>query len=215
VAVGLIVGMKLAALNPWAWKEIAIGVALYGGAAAGLLAVAFRYRLRIDARGIWRRRLVHWDLWPWEAFEAGLVRHGKLGDQLTYPAKGWYWRTISASVLSPADRPPADAAEADRRFALLDQSERECRKLARVLGHVFVWGSPALGALVADVWNQPNPLNWDWADWAELGLAVARIAGVLGLQMAMCFGGLFYLRRDFRRRRAALLRWQNDGAWAE
>src|SRR5262249_32431924 len=27
-----------------------------------------------------------------------------LGDQLTYPARGWYWRTISASLLGEANR---------------------------------------------------------------------------------------------------------------
>src|SRR5439155_19647084 len=30
--------------------------------------LAFRYRLRVDARGIWRRHVLAWDLWPWDAF---------------------------------------------------------------------------------------------------------------------------------------------------
>src|SRR5262245_53081191 len=28
----------------------------------------WRSAIRVDADGIWRRRIVQWDLWPWEAF---------------------------------------------------------------------------------------------------------------------------------------------------
>src|SRR5262249_18503802 len=93
-----VVWQKWANVN-CAWVNTVIGLAVFGTAALFLLAVVFRYRIRIDEHGVWRRRFVRWDLWPWEAFEQGLVRHGKLGDQLIYPARGWYWRTISASLL--------------------------------------------------------------------------------------------------------------------
>jgi hypothetical protein len=339
VALGLVVWMKNAGLNQRPWEEIAVGAAVFGGAAAGLLAVAFRYRLRIDARGIWRRRLIRWDLWPWEAFEAGLVRHGKLGDQFTYPAKGWYWRTISASVLSAADRaafetavarfrvpppppdlpavvpvkyglrsrlelsaegvrlrahrddpgeligwpdvvraevfrathdrpdfstlnlhlsgrptpvrlrtskgtptwsgadaevialflqrhlndgrcevtalrgPPADAAEADRRLVLMDESEQGLRRAGRYLGYMFVGGTLGLGVVMAEVWNRPNPLNWGWADWQVVGLAFVGAAAFLGLQLAMCVGIVYYQRRELRQNRDRVLGWRADGSW--
>jgi hypothetical protein len=72
--------------------------------AVALLALTIRFRLRIDEHGIWRRRLIRWDLWPWEAFEQGRVRHGKFGNQLIYAEKPWCWRTISASFMGEADR---------------------------------------------------------------------------------------------------------------
>jgi membrane associated rhomboid family serine protease len=78
--------------------------------AVALLVLTIGFRLRIDEHGIWRRRFVRWDLWPWEAFERGRVRHGRFGDQLTYPEKPWYWRTMSASFLGEADRAAFETA---------------------------------------------------------------------------------------------------------
>ncbi len=112
VASGFVVGTKLADLNPRSWGEIAAMVGVFAVGATGLLTVTFRYRLRIDARGVWRRRLLRWDLWPWQAFEGGHVRHGRLGDEVTYPEKSWYWRTISASLLGEASREAFEAAVA-------------------------------------------------------------------------------------------------------
>jgi hypothetical protein len=111
-AAGLVVWLKLAGLNPQSWEVIAAAGGAFAGGAAGLLAVVFRYRLRIDAHGVWRRRLVRWDLWPWEAFEGGRVRHGVLRDQFIYAEKSWFWRTISASVLGAADQTAFEAAVA-------------------------------------------------------------------------------------------------------
>src|SRR5262249_42270948 len=102
--VALIVWKRWANVNNGPWVNTVIGLAVFGTATLFLLAVVFRYRIRIDEHGVWRRRFVRWDLWPWEVFEQGLVRHGKLGDQLTYPARGWYWRPIPASLLGEANR---------------------------------------------------------------------------------------------------------------
>jgi hypothetical protein len=98
------IGLKLAEANDRSWPEVVVMLAAFGAALLVLVALLFRYRIRIDQHGVWRRRLVRWDLWPWEAFEQAKVRHGKGGDQLTYPEKPWYWRTISASVLAERDR---------------------------------------------------------------------------------------------------------------
>jgi hypothetical protein len=110
VALGLAIWTKLAGLNPRSWEAFAVMAGMYLAGAAGVLAIVLRYRIRIDERGVWRRRLVRWDLWPWEAFEGGHIRHGRLGDQLTYPKRNWYWRTISTSVLGEADRAAFEAA---------------------------------------------------------------------------------------------------------
>jgi hypothetical protein len=112
VAIGLAIWTKVAGLNPRSWEAVAVTAGIFLAGAAGVLAIVFLYRIRIDERGVWRRRLVRWDLWPWEAFEGGHIRHGRLGDQLTYPTKGWYWRTISTSVLRKPDRAAFERAVA-------------------------------------------------------------------------------------------------------
>jgi hypothetical protein len=110
VAVGFVLvatatlALKWAGVDHRPWPDTIIVLAVFGAFTFLLLAHILRYRLRIDEIGIWRRRFVRWDLWPWEAFEQGKVRHGKASDQLTYPEKGWYFRNISASVFGDADR---------------------------------------------------------------------------------------------------------------
>jgi len=104
VIAATVVGLQVAEVQKNPWLNTIIVLAIFGVATLLVLASAFRYRLLIDEHGVWRRRLVRWDLWPWEAFELGKVRFGTLSDQLTFPEKGWYWRTISSSVLAKADR---------------------------------------------------------------------------------------------------------------
>jgi hypothetical protein len=104
VIAGTVVGLKWMDGQKDKWVATIVFLSVLGAAAGLLVVVAYRYRVRIDHRGVWRRRLVHWDLWPWEAFEQAKVRHGKAGDQLTYPEKPWHWRTISASLLAEPDR---------------------------------------------------------------------------------------------------------------
>jgi hypothetical protein len=99
-----VVGLQAAEVKKNPWLNTIIFLSLLGVATLLVLASAFRYRLLIDEHGIWRRRLVYWDLWPWEAFELGKVKFGTFADQLTFPEKGWYWRSISASLLGKADR---------------------------------------------------------------------------------------------------------------
>jgi hypothetical protein len=52
---------------------------LIGGTFLVVLLVApailiLRWKMRVDERGIARRRLWGWDLWPWEAFQDGSGR---------------------------------------------------------------------------------------------------------------------------------------------
>jgi hypothetical protein len=83
-----------------------------------------RWRLRIDGRGIARRRLLGWDLWPWDAFEQSRVLDGE-DDGAAYllPEKPRWSRKLSLDLLDPDDhrlvadilgrirvRPPAPAA---------------------------------------------------------------------------------------------------------
>jgi hypothetical protein len=299
------------------------------------MSLILRYRIRIDEKGVWRRRFVHWDLWPWDAFEAGKIRHGKLGDQLTYPEKNWYWRTISASVLGKADRAafeavvahyrtlppppelpdtllikhgigrrlgfsaeglrlekhgeephsvawgevvrveiqrashdrpdfatlnlhlanqsspvclrqrngtsywngatgeeivwfiqsyvdasrieitalrgrPVDLAELSRRLALIDQGDGQLRKLRRIGWYMYVIGVTVMTAVVVEPWNRPNPLNWRQNEWIHTAITFAGFAVLLGLQVGMIFGVVYFKRRELREFRAELLKWKPE-----
>ena len=72
--------------------------------AIALLAV-FRWRLRVDSTGIARRRLVRWDLWPWESFEQGKVLDAE-GESASYilPEKPFWARKLRLSLLEDADQ---------------------------------------------------------------------------------------------------------------
>jgi len=73
--------------------------------ATGLCLVAFRWRLRVDCRGVARRRLWRWDLWPWEAFQDGRIRKGASFYRFTWPDKRpWCDRTLSLELLDDSDR---------------------------------------------------------------------------------------------------------------
>jgi len=104
VIAAILVGFTWAGINDRTWERSIIVLTAFAVGTLFLLVAIFRYRIQIDEHGVWRRRFVRWDLWPWDAFEQGKVRHGKGGDQLTFPEKSWYWRTISASALGERDR---------------------------------------------------------------------------------------------------------------
>jgi hypothetical protein len=59
---------------------------------------------RVDEHGVWQRWYWRWDLWPWEAFAGGLVRHTSACYRWEYPDKPWYSRTMNFSILNDADR---------------------------------------------------------------------------------------------------------------
>jgi hypothetical protein len=64
----------------------------------------WRYALRVDNRGIWRRRLFGWDLWTWDAFANGTVREGVAPYGWLNPDKPWHRRKLSFAALAEADR---------------------------------------------------------------------------------------------------------------
>jgi hypothetical protein len=73
-----------------------------------LLALApvavLRWRLRVDASGIARRRFFRWDLWPWEAFEQGKVLDCE-GESTSYvlPEKPFWARKLTLGLLEVPD----------------------------------------------------------------------------------------------------------------
>jgi hypothetical protein len=64
----------------------------------------WRYAVRIDDDGIWRRRFVRWDLWPWTAFAEGKIEDRLEPDSFLFPEKPWYWRRLNLDVLAERDR---------------------------------------------------------------------------------------------------------------
>jgi hypothetical protein len=107
VAYFLIVGAA-AGLN-WlgvggGWDRLAIIVPVLGLVCLALPVLIFRQRLRIDHAGVWRRRLFRWDLWPWDAFTSGQVRHGSMRDSYVYPGKPWWNRYLCLEFLEKRAR---------------------------------------------------------------------------------------------------------------
>jgi len=71
--------------------------------AIGLLVLSLRWCVRIDSRGISRRNIAGWDLWPWSAFQSGRVWRAAWHDSYHLPEKPWGRRTLVLAFLDAAD----------------------------------------------------------------------------------------------------------------
>jgi hypothetical protein len=102
---GLEVGLKLAGLTPLTWAQlVANPLTVMAVALLGLAVLTWRYAVRVDGQGVWRRRLFAWDLWPWEAFATGAIRTGAAKDSWAAPARPWHSRYLFLEFLAEADR---------------------------------------------------------------------------------------------------------------
>jgi hypothetical protein len=60
-----------------------------------------RWRLKVDDRGIWRRRLLGWDFWPRKAFEEGRVLEGEdASTSYIFRDKPFWARKLSVDLLA-------------------------------------------------------------------------------------------------------------------
>jgi hypothetical protein len=66
-------------------------------------------RVRVDERGISRRILGWWELWPWEAFHAGEIQAGIRRWSYESPTRPWWRRRLELGYLAEADREAIDA----------------------------------------------------------------------------------------------------------
>jgi hypothetical protein len=99
------VGLKLAGLTPLTWAQlVANPLTAMAVALLGVAVLTWRYALRVDDRGVWRRRFFGWGLWPWEAFATGAVRPGTSKDSWVFPTKPWHSRHLILEFLAEADR---------------------------------------------------------------------------------------------------------------
>jgi len=100
---GALIGLQVAGVGFGA-DRIAIGLSVYGVLFLGVPLLIFRARLRVDSSGIWRRRFLSWDLWPWKAFANGQVKQARLQGSFLYPSKPWWNRYLFPEFLEKRDR---------------------------------------------------------------------------------------------------------------
>src|SRR5690242_19985078 len=66
--------MRAYATTPPLYERKVIACAALTCACIMMAILVHSYRLRLDERGLWRRWLFRWELWPWEVFASGQVR---------------------------------------------------------------------------------------------------------------------------------------------
>jgi hypothetical protein len=82
----------------------AIVLGVFFGLLALLPAVVFRWRLRIDQRGIARRRLFRFVLWPWEAFADGRIQRGAIPMSYVWKEQPLGGRVLGFDYVTQDDR---------------------------------------------------------------------------------------------------------------
>jgi hypothetical protein len=100
---GLMLGLHFSEDPIRSWSDLCTVLTVLSALFLGSAVTLLRYGLRVDERGIWRRHLFRWDLWPWEAFTTGAVRTGRGPDTWVYPDKPWYSRHLHLGSLAKAD----------------------------------------------------------------------------------------------------------------
>lgn len=101
---GVAIGMEVAFAR-FSFKDTALILLVLAFFTLPLAAVsAWPYAFRVDESGIWQRRYWRWDLWPWEAFAGGLIRHTPWYYRWQYPDKPRHSRSMNFAILADADR---------------------------------------------------------------------------------------------------------------
>lgn len=100
---GTVISLEQLGLVP-GWDRGIIFLAFLAVPMLGAALLIYRQLLRVDDRGIWRRRFLRWDLWPWGAFSAGQVHQGTGKDSFVFPSKPWWTRCLFLEFLQDKDR---------------------------------------------------------------------------------------------------------------
>ncbi|MDX9972887.1 MAG: hypothetical protein RBU21_07855 [FCB group bacterium] len=90
--------------SPDEWQLIALIVLVTVVPVFMNLFMQYRWRLRLDAQGLHRRRLFRWQTWPWEFFRDGRIARGSTWDAFVNPDEPWWRRTIGVSMVGEEDR---------------------------------------------------------------------------------------------------------------
>jgi hypothetical protein len=88
--------------QPWVLSGVAIGISILCLAPLLLVLYVSTYRIVLDERGIARRRLFWWTLWPWEDLAAGHIRRSDTGYTLIHRQRPWWDRWLVPDLL-PSD----------------------------------------------------------------------------------------------------------------
>jgi len=157
--------------------------------------VIWRSAIRVDGEGIWRRRLLAWDLWPWEAFSEGKIRDKSSIDSFLYPDKPWYWRHLYLEFLTDQHRKTVHEIICKVRnrpeIALPDEVAISFpfRRHARfALAGIQVWrGKQEPGLFIP--WGEIGPIvlarvDHDRRDFRQLELRVPAGGGLIRLRFS-------------------------------
>jgi hypothetical protein len=108
----------------------------------------FRWRLRVDGKGIWRRRLHRWECWSWEEFADGRIRRKSRGcyERATSP---WWNRQLILEFMGKDHR---------------NQLDRICCGLCRLLPKSIA--PSTLPSEVSIRWDLP----WHWLNLNAEGI---------------------------------------------
>ncbi len=210
-----------------------IVIFFFGGIATAVLLFVWRSALRIDNSGVWRRRHIRWDLWPWEAF-----LEGKISDRpgtafsLVYKEKPWYWRHLRLDFLAERERKfllevlaaflhkhvprgqllvnaehglPRCMAEYERRRV---EVERDAATIARVRRRIR-WIIPVIvicAYSMAATNARWNPINWGWFTW----LGFLLFCFLFALELLAHYGCLVSRHRELIGRQEELDAWFVD-----
>jgi len=66
------------------------------------MVLPLRWALRVDAKGIARRRLISWDLWEWKDFASGRIQK-KHPFMFVDPLRPWWRGNLNVGYLSPTN----------------------------------------------------------------------------------------------------------------
>jgi hypothetical protein len=83
--------------------DLRFGLGVLAALAVGAVCI-LRWRLRVDGRGIARRRLVARHLYPWEEFASGRVREGIDSSTYEFPERYPWDRKLSIALVAEDDR---------------------------------------------------------------------------------------------------------------
>lgn len=105
ICIGVYDGMDAGGIGPDRGVVARTVISVVLGLVATVPALlAWRSAIRIDAEGIWRRRLIKWDCWPWDTFLEGRIKDKSSQDSFAHPDKPWYWRYLFLEFLTDEDR---------------------------------------------------------------------------------------------------------------
>jgi hypothetical protein len=99
ISIGLAYALRQ---QPWVPSGVAIGISILCLTPLLLFLYVSTYRIVLDERGIARRRLFWWTLWPWEDLAAGHIRRSDTGYTLIHRQRPWWDRWLVPDLL-PSD----------------------------------------------------------------------------------------------------------------